>query len=125
MLRVLVKAWAIKLSVIVLIVATASHSLAPQPQLVAAALHAGAVPPIPSGVWSLRDPQRGRAVAGRAVPGRARKGLGALLSRGMGAREANSGECETIMDGAFVLRRGRLCDLPALTELSLQVVPMI
>jgi hypothetical protein len=43
----------------------------------------------------------------------------------MGAREADSGEGETIMDGAFVLRRGRLCDLPALTELSLQVVPMI
>ena len=115
---------------LVLIVAPASHSLALQPQLAAAALgglHAGAVPAIPAGavpaisavVWSLRYPQRGRAV------GRAREALGTRLSCGMGAREADSGEGETIMDGAFVLRRGRLCDLPALTELSLQVVPMI
>ena len=110
---------ALMLSVLVLIVAPASHSLAPQPQLAAAALgglHAGArMPAIPAGVWSLRDPQRWRA----------REALGARLSCGMGAREADSGVGQTIMDGAFVLRRGKLCDLPALTELSLQVVPKI
>jgi hypothetical protein len=105
---------------LVLIVAPASHSLAPQPQLAAAAL--GGLHSFPChflSLLSLRDPQRGRAV------GRAREALGTRLSCGMCAREADSGVGETIMDGAFMLRRGRLCDLPALTELSLQVVPMI
>lgn len=107
--------------VLLLIVAPASHSLAPQPQLAAVVrgLRAGAVSGIAPGVWSLRDPQRGRAVW------RVRGALGERLRCGMGASDADSGVVQEIMDGAFVLRRGRLCDLPALTELSLQVVPNI